>query len=87
LTAAAPRPALRGSLVSIYSSAFMLAQLRSLIPVTTTEEYDYLEWLYIEATRLGDHLDLAAELFSYRRSILEHEINCQETYDSGECPF
>jgi len=42
LTSAATRPALRGSLVSIYSSAFMLAQLRSLIPVTTTEEYDYL---------------------------------------------
>ena len=65
----------------------MLAQLRSLIPTTTQEEYDYLEWLYIEATREGDHLDLAAELFSYRHGIFEHAINCQETYDSGECPF
>ena len=51
------------------------------------EEYSYVEWLYEEATRLGDELDLWQELLSYRKSAEEHAINCQETYDTGEVYF
>ena len=68
----------------------MLEQLANLPGVgagISMEEHNYVEWLYQEATREGDELDLWQELLSYRKSAEEHAINCQETYDTGEVYF
>jgi hypothetical protein len=68
----------------------MLEQLANLPGVgagISMEELNYLEWIYEEATRLGDQLDLWQELLSCRKSVEEHAINCQETYDTGEVYF
>ncbi len=68
----------------------MLEQLANLPGVgagISMEELNYVEWLYEEATRHGDQLDLWQELLSYRKSAEEHAINCQETYDTGEVYF
>jgi hypothetical protein len=64
-----------------------LANLPGVGAGISMEEHNYLEWLYEEATRLGDELDLWEELLSVRKSAEEHAINCQETYDTGEVYF